>query len=52
MPKILYGGSVNYKNIEEVCLEAGMSGVLVGGESLHPASFIKIVEVLEEDENI
>jgi len=50
MPKILYGGSVDYKNVKEVCLNAGMSGVLVGGESLYPASFIKIVEVLEEDE--
>jgi len=49
MPKILYGGSVNYKNIKEVCLEAGMDGVLVGGESLYPASFMKIVDVLEEE---
>lgn len=49
MPKILYGGSVDYKNVKEVCLDAGMDGVLVGGESLHPASFIKIVEILDKN---
>lgn len=48
MPRILYGGSVNYKNVEQVCIESGMNGVLVGGESLHPSSFVKIVEVLED----
>lgn len=48
MPKIIYGGSVDFKNIKEICLESGMGGVLVGGESLHPADFIKIGEVLEK----
>lgn len=48
MPKILYGGSVDYKNAREVCLSAGMDGVLVGGESLYPDSFIKIAEILED----
>lgn len=48
MPKIIYGGSVSYKNVREVCVDAGMDGVLVGGESLRPISFIKIAEVLEE----
>lgn len=49
MPRILYGGSVNYKNTKEVCIDSGMDGVLVGGESLHPSSFIKIVEILENN---
>jgi triosephosphate isomerase (TIM) len=49
MPKIIYGGSVNPKNIKEICIEAGMHGVLVGGESLHPNDFIKIGEVLENN---
>ncbi len=49
MPKILYGGSVNYRNIEEVCLSAGMDGVLVGGESLHPVDFLKIVENINKN---
>lgn len=48
MPAIIYGGSVEYKNIKEVCLESGMNGVLVGGESLHPMDFIKMGEVLEK----
>jgi triosephosphate isomerase (TIM) len=49
MPRILYGGSVNYRNVKDICLGAGMNGVLVGGESLHPVSFLKIVDVLEEN---
>ncbi|KKP58783.1 MAG: Triosephosphate isomerase [Candidatus Moranbacteria bacterium GW2011_GWF2_34_56] len=49
MPQIIYGGSVEFKNIKEVCLESGMSGVLVGGESLHPMDFIKMGEVLENN---
>lgn len=47
MPQIIYGGSVDFKNIEIICIEAGMQGVLVGGESLHPRDFIKIGEILE-----
>lgn len=49
MPKIIYGGSVNAKNIEEICIESGMQGALVGGESLCPKDFIKIGEVLENN---
>ena len=51
MPKIIYGGSVDFRNIKEVCIESGMDGALVGGESLHPADFIKIGEVLEKFTN-
>lgn len=43
---ILYGGSVNPKIINEVCLKPGMDGVLVGRESLNPREFIKIAELL------
>jgi len=42
--KILYGGSVNSKNITSVCVEPGMDGVLVGRESLHPDEFLRIAE--------
>ncbi len=48
LPKILYGGSVNYRNAKNLCLDVGMDGVLVGGESLHPVDFLKIVEVLDK----
>jgi len=47
MPSIIYGGSVNYRNINETCLEPNMGGVLVGGESLHPDSFMRIAENIE-----
>jgi len=42
--KILYGGSVNQRNIEEVCLNSGMDGVLVGKASLVPNEFLGIVK--------
>ena len=44
--KILYGGSVNSKNVVQVCIEPKMDGVLVGRESLIPNEFLKIVETL------
>ncbi len=43
---ILYGGSVNTKNVKEVCLEPGMNGVLVGNTSLFPYDLIKLVEMV------
>lgn len=49
LPKILYGGSVDFRNIKALCLDSGMDGALVGGESLHPIDFIKIGEVLENN---
>ncbi len=44
LPRIIYGGSVNFKNVKDVCLAPGMDGVLVGGESLHPTNFRKIFD--------
>lgn len=43
---ILYGGSVKHALMKEVCLDAGMDGVLVGKESLMPLELKKIFEVL------
>jgi triosephosphate isomerase len=43
---ILYGGSVKGKILNQVCLDPGMDGVLVGRESLDPHEFLKIAEVL------
>ncbi len=45
---ILYGGSVNCKNVEEVCLNPDLDGVLVGRESLLPREFVKIAEILDK----
>jgi triosephosphate isomerase (TIM) len=41
--RILYGGSVKPDNIEGLMKEDELDGVLVGGASLDPASFSKIV---------
>lgn len=42
---VLYGGSVNEKNVEELNSISNLSGFLVGGASLDPKKFLKIVEV-------
>ncbi|TFB08714.1 triose-phosphate isomerase [Candidatus Atribacteria bacterium MT.SAG.1] len=41
--RILYGGSVDPKNIKEFMNEADIDGALVGGASLHALSFSQIV---------
>jgi triosephosphate isomerase (TIM) len=46
--RIIYGGSVNAKTVEEVCLEPAMDGALIGRESLIPYEFIKIAEILND----
>lgn len=38
-----YGGSVNHKNIDEIMAQPEIDGVLVGGASLQPTSFARIV---------
>ena len=42
--RILYGGSVKPDNIEGLMAQNQIDGVLVGGASLDPHSFIKIVQ--------
>ena len=42
--KVLYGGSVNGDNSEEYIKEAGYDGLLVGGASLKPKEFLKIIK--------
>jgi triosephosphate isomerase len=42
--RILYGGSVKPDNIEGLLQETEIDGVLVGGASLDPESFYKLVE--------
>jgi triosephosphate isomerase len=43
-PRILYGGSVNEKNIASLLAEDEVNGVLVGGASLDPEGWARIVE--------
>ena len=42
--RILYGGSVKASNAGEIMAEPNVDGALVGGASLDPAEFAKIVE--------
>jgi len=44
--KILYGGSVNEENIEELNSIKEVDGFLIGGASLNSKSFLKIIEVV------
>ena len=44
--KIIYGGSVNEKNIRELNKIKEVDGFLVGGASLNAKSFLKIIEVV------
>lgn len=45
--RILYGGSVKPENISELMSQADIDGALVGGASLEPESFSKIVNYLK-----
>ena len=46
--RIIYGGSVESKNVREVCLSSGMNGALVGGASLIPYDFLKIAQIMDQ----
>ncbi len=43
--RILYGGSVNPKNAEDLLRQPDIDGALVGGASLDLEAFRKIVEI-------
>ena len=45
-PKVLYGGSTNDKNIEQLNTIDIVDGFLVGGACLVPEKFIKIIETI------
>ncbi len=46
IPKVLYGGSTNEKNIEEINTIKGVDGFLIGGSCLIPEKFVKIIETV------
>ena len=50
--KILYGGSVNPENAEEIISIPEVDGLLIGQASLSPEEFIKIVEIVNISKNI
>ena len=41
---ILYGGSVNSDNALNFIKQAGFQGLLIGGASLNPKEFLKIIK--------
>ena len=45
--RVIYGGSVAQKNAEEIANARGISGFLVGRESLKPHNFAKIANTLQ-----
>ena len=45
--RILYGGSVKAENSQGYLKEAGYGGLLVGGASLNPEEFVKIIKSAE-----
>ena len=44
--RILYGGSMNPKNVAEISAVSNVDGGLIGGASLHAADFIPIIKAL------
>ena len=50
--KVVYGGSVNEKNVDEIAKIKSIDGVLVGGASTKYQEFIKIAKaILDTDKN-
>ncbi len=47
---IVYGGSINEENIKDIARLDDVDGVLVGGASLDPMSFSKIVLAFDDEE--
>jgi triosephosphate isomerase len=44
---VLYGGSVNSQNAKNYIKEAKFQGLLIGGASLNPREFIKIIKSID-----
>lgn len=49
--RILYGGSVNERDVEEFFKNGGVDGVLVGKASLDPKKFTEIIQICEALKN-
>lgn len=50
--KVVYGGSINEKNIKEISKISSLDGVLIGGASTKYQQFIQITKtILEDDSN-
>jgi triosephosphate isomerase (TIM) len=47
--RILYGGSISARCVNQVCIDPAMDGGLIGRESLVPFEFIKIAEAIDKN---
>ncbi len=47
MPKIVYGGDVNKKNVLDFLKDGGVEGVLIGRASLDASKFTEIINIAE-----
>jgi len=47
--RMLYGGSVNSKNAKDYLQEEQVDGLLIGGASLKPGTFLRIVKAVPKD---
>ena len=48
MPRIIYGGSANDKNVLEYLRDGGVIGVLSGAASLDAKKFLEIINITEK----
>lgn len=48
-PKIIYGGSVNLENSQAILDISNVSGLLIGGASLNPEIFYKIIKIANKN---
>jgi triosephosphate isomerase len=48
---VLYGGSLNSQNAKNYIKEAGFQGLLIGGASLNPQEFLRIVKSIDPVRN-
>lgn len=46
--RIQYGGSVNSKNVADIMAQPEIDGALVGGASLDPVEFVRIVSISQD----
>lgn len=47
--RIQYGGSVNPENVAELMAQGDIDGALVGGASLEPGTFLKLVKIAAQE---
>jgi triosephosphate isomerase len=45
--KILYGGSVNFRNAGDIISKGGVDGLLVGRESVNSPGFVELIKTVD-----